>query len=307
MNRFSSQLMDSVQWQNHSLVNNSSLDAGGVQQGRSMMDKVLAKQREDDWRQREEQLIRSRQHVSRLEDINPDKMSDLDLSLEDMGLSLLGEDIEFGRVAFATNGTISPRSQLLAELRADTPKNSLKKAEQQQDQAYLYAPPKSHGQLQHFAPEIRVSSQIRRNFVNQNNTCTLLNVLKPPNKPPSAKPKPKPKPKAKPAAAEENGIVNPVAVEHLNPRLRVMCVDKKAVGAMNQTQMLWHKYGEKTVRNRKAASGRPDTLLQRAYFKCFKRECSAKLTVDLNLDTRELVKTSSSGTHNHYFELASEE
>ena len=35
--------------------------------------------------------------------------------------------------------------------------------------------------------------------------------------------------------------------------------------------------------------------LERAYFKCFKRDCLAKLTVDLDLETRELVKASSSG------------
>jgi len=301
MGKFSSQLMDSVQ------SNHNQTMSGVHGQSRSVMDKVMQKQREDEW-QESANLLRQ------------NSLSDLDLSLEDMGLSLLGEDIELGRVC-PSHGTISPRSQLLAELMADTPKSSahisaFKKTEPQQ-QGYVLAqveeaPPSA-------APMQSLSNDVTANTANNINTCTLLNVSKPdalaanPKSAPAAiKTKPKHKPKqlkSAPAAAEENGIVNPVAAEHLNPRLRVICDDKKAANpsGANQTQMLWHKYGEKTVRNRKAGSGRPNALLQRAYFKCFKRECSAKLTVDLDLDTRELVKASSSGAHNHFFEVAAEE
>eukprot|EP00658_Telonema_sp_P-2_P002309 TRINITY_DN10883_c0_g1_i12.p1 TRINITY_DN10883_c0_g1~~TRINITY_DN10883_c0_g1_i12.p1 ORF type:complete len:337 (+),score=94.25 TRINITY_DN10883_c0_g1_i12:147-1157(+) len=109
---------------------------------------------------------------------------------------------------------------------------------------------------------------------------------------------------SRPQQKQPGKICNPVSEEHLNPRLRVAVPpDKKPVATqVNQSQMLWHKYGEKIVRNRKAEDGRAQ--LQRTYYKCYKRDCPVRLTVDVDTATQEVVKTSSSGVHDHFFELA---
>lgn len=208
--------------------------------------------------------------------------ADLDLSFEELGLSLLGEDIDLSRPA--PGGTISPRSQLIAELLADTPKSSKSKDEGAPaaavDQNKPPLPLKNH----------TTEAESKPNPPQAAETHTIA--------------------ECQAAPAEEKAIENPVRTEHINPRLRVVCQDKRHQQGpgghpVTQTQMLWHKYGEKTVRNRKATGN--SSQLVRAYYRCYKKECSARITVDLDHETHQLVKSSSSGTHNHFFQVAADE
>eukprot|EP00658_Telonema_sp_P-2_P006843 TRINITY_DN1257_c0_g1_i9.p1 TRINITY_DN1257_c0_g1~~TRINITY_DN1257_c0_g1_i9.p1 ORF type:complete len:253 (-),score=45.69 TRINITY_DN1257_c0_g1_i9:496-1254(-) len=222
-------------------------------------------------------------------------------SFEDMGLSMLQEDMEMGRYNNShlgstpwAQGTISPRSQLIAELLANTPKSQAIPNPHPNPHPVVDKRPKQE------QPQVPYKVVLQPQTSPHHNNSTLITTCRPNNNEQVME--------VEPVVAEVTAICNPVAEEHLNPRLRVVSQDKKCIGnpnQVNQTQMLWHKYGEKIVRNRKAVGSSPQ--LQRAYYKCFKRECSARLTVDLDMDTREVVKTSSSGSHHHVFEIATDD
>jgi len=65
------------------------------------------------------------------------------------------------------------------------------------------------------------------------------------------------------------------------------------------SQRLWQKYGEKVVTKRK----NPKDRVRRAYFKCYDKECLARLTVDNDPETGKRLVINSLGVHNHVVEI----
>lgn len=62
-------------------------------------------------------------------------------------------------------------------------------------------------------------------------------------------------------------------------------------------QKLWRQYGEKPVL--KASPKFPRSSLKRRYYRCFKKDCPARLKVDVYVATGEQVSIQTSGLHSH--------
>lgn len=94
----------------------------------------------------------------------------------------------------------------------------------------------------------------------------------------------------------------PKAEEYTNLESKILCNDPLVSGrGRRQVQMLWRKYGERSLQNRKRKSG--CSAFDRCYYKCTQKYCPAKLKVDLVPETGERLSITASGIHNHQIHL----
>lgn len=67
-----------------------------------------------------------------------------------------------------------------------------------------------------------------------------------------------------------------------------------------EPQKMWQKYGERAVSSH--GKHAQDTIM-RAYYKCYSKDCPARLWVDCDRETGSRLKISATGAHNHYVTL----
>ena len=84
-----------------------------------------------------------------------------------------------------------------------------------------------------------------------------------------------------------------------DPAIRVLIPDncakrKRADGGQVQKELnLWQKYGSKVITNSQTPNCR--VMVKRSYYKCFVKECLARLYSDSDKDTNAHLKTTSIG------------
>eukprot|EP00657_Telonema_sp_P-1_P005770 TRINITY_DN23412_c0_g1_i1.p1 TRINITY_DN23412_c0_g1~~TRINITY_DN23412_c0_g1_i1.p1 ORF type:complete len:129 (+),score=24.93 TRINITY_DN23412_c0_g1_i1:340-726(+) len=66
-----------------------------------------------------------------------------------------------------------------------------------------------------------------------------------------------------------------------------------------QLQMLWRKYGEKTLKPDPKGSPSEIRIVTRQYFKCHQPHCKARLKVDVIAETQQQVNAKATGGHCH--------
>ena len=110
---------------------------------------------------------------------------------------------------------------------------------------------------------------------------------------------------ARPGAAAELVINDP---QLSDPQLRVMVdpmVNRRKrpkakqgdqAAPVAEAQKLWQKYGERAVNSHGKHS---NDRIMRAYYRCYNRDCPARLTVDLCSKTGNQVDVGTSGQINH--------
>lgn len=98
-------------------------------------------------------------------------------------------------------------------------------------------------------------------------------------------------------------------LQSLNSQTRVRCAPMGSVGRFS-SQKLWIKYGQKKVQR---CSPDPTGVMmrvgcvKRSYYKCYNKECSAKMYVDIDGETGDEAPAVLSGGHTHAFEIAMED
>jgi len=98
-------------------------------------------------------------------------------------------------------------------------------------------------------------------------------------------------------------------LQSLNSQTRVRCAPMGSVGRFS-SQKLWIKYGQKKVqRCSPDATGVMMRVgcVKRSYYKCYNKDCSAKMYVDVDGETAEEAPAVLSGGHTHAFEIAMED
>lgn len=86
---------------------------------------------------------------------------------------------------------------------------------------------------------------------------------------------------------------------------RVKCSTTGQGGRVYASQKLWKKYGEKLVqpgRNQQGNHG--GRCVKRAYYRCFQKDCPARLSIDTDTSTKEVAQPElTGGDHTHSFEI----
>eukprot|EP00658_Telonema_sp_P-2_P020485 TRINITY_DN180_c0_g2_i2.p1 TRINITY_DN180_c0_g2~~TRINITY_DN180_c0_g2_i2.p1 ORF type:complete len:379 (-),score=100.40 TRINITY_DN180_c0_g2_i2:447-1583(-) len=102
---------------------------------------------------------------------------------------------------------------------------------------------------------------------------------------------------AKPAPAEP-AIIMGEAADFLDVHLKVMSASGDGPQGP-RVQNMWRKYGQKPLKPVNLPNGEVARTLDRLYYKCYHKECKARLLVDLDIQTQEQVNILSKGEHDH--------
>lgn len=88
----------------------------------------------------------------------------------------------------------------------------------------------------------------------------------------------------------------PMASDHTDVTVKIKCGSSTGRWGI---QMLWRKYGDKPLLKPASDAG----SLVRQYYKCYVKDCTARLRIDVIKETGESVNTTATGKHTHYIEF----
>eukprot|EP00658_Telonema_sp_P-2_P024828 TRINITY_DN1998_c0_g6_i3.p1 TRINITY_DN1998_c0_g6~~TRINITY_DN1998_c0_g6_i3.p1 ORF type:complete len:647 (-),score=102.14 TRINITY_DN1998_c0_g6_i3:343-2283(-) len=108
-----------------------------------------------------------------------------------------------------------------------------------------------------------------------------------------------------PGAPEEMNGNFPPASDHANPNLMILSDHGHQTSGKGKRHVLnlWRKYGEKTVQRPGSWVDPAQSTCDRLYYKCYRKDCKARLKVDLLPQSGDRVTVSAYGVHCHHVRL----